>query len=51
VAGFLTIGLVGIPLFRYFLGLAIVLGAGIAIGLYLARRWRKSRPAVPSIRS
>ena len=41
VAGFLAIGLIGVPLFRYFLGLAIALGAGIAFGLYLARRWRR----------
>jgi hypothetical protein len=41
VVGFLAIGLIGVPLFRYFLGLAIALGAGIAIGLYLARRWRR----------
>jgi hypothetical protein len=41
VAGFLAIGLVGVPLFRYFLGLAIALGTGIAFGLYLARRWRR----------
>jgi hypothetical protein len=40
VAGFLAIGLVGVPLFRYFLGMASALGAGIALGLYLARRWR-----------
>jgi ABC-type antimicrobial peptide transport system permease subunit len=41
VAGFLAIGLVGVPLFRYFLGLAIALGVGIAFGLYLVRRWRR----------
>jgi hypothetical protein len=41
VAGFLAIGLVGVPLFRYFLVLAIALGTGIAFGLYLARRWRR----------
>jgi hypothetical protein len=40
--GFLTIGLVGVPLFRYFLGLAIVAGGGIALGLYFVRRWRQS---------
>ncbi len=40
VAGFLAIGLIGVPLFRYFLVLAIALGAGIAFGLYLSRRWR-----------
>jgi hypothetical protein len=38
VLGFLTIGLVGVPLFRYFLGLAILVGGGIALGLYLVRR-------------
>ncbi len=48
VAGFLAIGLVGVPLFRYFLGMAIALGAGIAFGLYLARRWRR-RSAITSI--
>lgn len=49
VAGFLAIGLIGVPLFRYFLGLAIALGAGIAFGLYLARRWRRSRSAIITI--
>jgi ABC-type antimicrobial peptide transport system permease subunit len=48
-AGFLSIGMVGIPMLRYFLGFAIVVGAGIAFGLYLARRWRRSRPSAPSI--
>ena len=42
VAGFLLIGLVGVPLFRYFLGLAIALGGGIALGLYMVRRWRRN---------
>ncbi len=42
VLGFLTIGLVGVPLFRYFLGLAILAGGGIALGLYWVRRWRRS---------
>jgi hypothetical protein len=41
-AGFLVIGLVGVPMFRYFLGLSIVVGGGIALGLYLVRRWRRS---------
>jgi hypothetical protein len=41
VADFMAIGLIGVPLFRYFLELAIALGAGIAFGLYLARRWRR----------
>jgi hypothetical protein len=41
VAGFLAIGLIGVPLFRYFLGLALALGAGIAFGLHLSRRWRR----------
>ena len=42
VAGFLAIGLVGVPLFRYFLGLAIAGGGGIALGMYWVRRWRRS---------
>jgi len=42
VAGFVIIGLIGVPMFRYFLGLAIVMGALIATGLYLVRRWRRS---------
>ncbi len=50
VAGFLCIGLVGIPMLRYFLGFAIVVGAGVACGLYLVRRWKRSRPSSPSIR-
>ena len=50
VAGFLAIGLIGVPLFRYFLGLAMTLGAGIAFGLYLARRWRR-RSNITSIAS
>jgi len=41
VAGFLCIGLVGIPMLRYFLGFAIVMGGGIALGLYRVRRWRQ----------
>jgi len=41
-AGFVIIGLIGVPMFRYFLGLAIVMGALIATGLYLVRRWRRS---------
>jgi hypothetical protein len=51
VAGFLCIGLVGIPMLRYFLGFAIIMGGGIALGLYWVRRWRRSRPSAPSIRS
>ncbi|HMC31928.1 MAG TPA: hypothetical protein VKL99_13925 [Candidatus Angelobacter sp.] len=42
VAGFVIIGLIGVPMFRYFLGLAIVMGAVVAAGLYLVRRWRRS---------
>ena len=42
VAGFLIIGLIGVPMFRYFLGLAIVMGAVVATGMYLVRRWRRS---------
>jgi len=42
VAGFLAIGLVGVPMFRYFLGLAIAVGGGIALGMYWVRRWRRS---------
>lgn len=49
VAGFLCIGLVGIPMLRYFMGFAIGVGAGVAFGLYLARRWKRSRPSSPSI--
>lgn len=49
VAGFLCIGLVGIPMLRYFLGFAILVGAGVACGLYLVRRWRRRRPSAPSI--
>jgi hypothetical protein len=41
--------LVGIPMLRYFLGFAIVVGAVVAFGLYLVHRWRRSRPSVPSI--
>jgi len=41
-AGFLVIGLTGVPMFRYFLGLAIVMGAAIAGVMYLYRRWRPS---------
>lgn len=41
VLGFLVIGLIGVPLFRYFLGLAIAVGGGVALGLYLVRRWRR----------
>lgn len=44
VAGFLAIGLVGIPMLRYFLGFAMVIGVGVACGLYLVRRWRRRRP-------
>jgi hypothetical protein len=50
VAGFLCIGLVGIPMLRYFLGFAIVVGAGVACALYLVRRRKRSRPSSPSIR-
>ena len=42
VIGFLAIGLVGIPMLRYFLGMAIALGVGVALGMYLMRRWRRS---------
>jgi hypothetical protein len=49
VAGFLCIGLVGIPMLRYFMGFAVAVGAGVAFGLYLARRWKRSRPSSPSI--
>ena len=42
VAGFVIIGLIGVPMFRYFLGLAIIMGAVVAAGLYLVRRWRRS---------
>ena len=42
VAGFLAIGLAGVPMFRYFLGLAIAVGGGIALGMYWVRRWRRS---------
>lgn len=41
VVGFLVIGLVGVPMFRDFLGVAIVLGGGIALGLNAVRRWRQ----------
>ena len=41
LSGFLAIGLIGNPFFRYFLGLAIVLGGGIALGLNVVRRWRQ----------
>lgn len=40
-AGFLAIGLVGVPMFRYFLGLAIAAGGGVALGIYMVRRWRR----------
>jgi hypothetical protein len=40
-AGFLVIGLVGVPLFRYFLALAIVMGGVVATGMYLVRRWKR----------
>jgi hypothetical protein len=40
VGGFLAIGLTGVPLFRYFLVLAIAVGVGIAFGLYWFRRWQ-----------
>ena len=48
-AGFVIIGLTGVPLFRYFLGLAIALGAGIAFGLYWVRRWRQGKSVILSI--
>ncbi len=41
-AGFLVIGLVGVPMFRYFLGLAILMGGAVAAGLFLLRRRRRS---------
>jgi hypothetical protein len=37
-AGFLVIGLVGVPMFRYFLGLAIIVGGIVAFGMQWARR-------------
>lgn len=37
-AGFLVIGLVGVPMFRYFLAFAIMMGAIIALGMRWARR-------------
>ncbi|HKD79058.1 MAG TPA: hypothetical protein VKH81_05150 [Candidatus Angelobacter sp.] len=40
VLGFLTIGLVGVPMFRYFLALAIIAGAGVALGLRWLHGWR-----------
>jgi hypothetical protein len=49
VAGFLCIGLVGIPMLRYFLLITIVGGAVVAFGLYLVHRWKRSRPSSPSI--
>jgi biotin transporter BioY len=49
VAGFLCIGLVGIPMLRYFMGFAIIVGAVVAIGLYVVHRWKRSRPPFPSI--
>jgi uncharacterized membrane protein len=42
VAGFLVIGLIGVPMFRYFLGMAIIMGAVVAAGLYFVRRWRRT---------
>jgi len=42
VMGFLAIGLVGIPMLRYFLGMAISAGVGVALGMYLMRRWSRS---------
>lgn len=41
-AGFVVIGLIGVPMFRYFLGLAIIMGGVVAAGLQLVRRWRRS---------
>ena len=41
VAGFVAIGLVGVPMFRYFLGMAIVVGGGIALGLHWVHRWKQ----------
>lgn len=41
VLGFLAIGLVGVPMFRYFLGLAIITGGGIALGLHWVHGWRR----------
>jgi hypothetical protein len=38
-AGFVVIGLAGVPMFRYFLGLAIIVGAIVALGM----RWVESR--------
>jgi len=41
VAGFLVIGLVGVPMFRYFLGMAIIVGAIGALGMrWVGRRQR-----------
>jgi len=40
VVGFVTIGLVGVPMFRYFLGLAVLMGGGIALGLHWVHRWK-----------
>ena len=48
-AGFVTIGLTGVPMFRDFLVLAIALGAGIAFGLYWVRRWQKGKSNILSI--
>ena len=42
VIGFLAIGLVGMPMLRYFLGLAIAMGVGVALGMYWMRRWSRS---------
>jgi hypothetical protein len=42
VIGFLATGLVGIPMLRYFLGLAIAVGVGVALGMYWMRRWMRS---------
>lgn len=39
--GFLVIGLVGVPMFRYFLGLALIAGGGIALALHIARHRRQ----------
>jgi hypothetical protein len=47
VAGFIVaigvvfFGLVSVPMFRYFLGLAVVGGGVIALGLYLFHRWKQ----------
>jgi hypothetical protein len=39
-AGFVIIGLIGVPMFRYFLVFAILMGIVVATGLSLVRRWR-----------